>query len=111
MPQISGKAVTAIALSTIFLTFILVHSAQNNTSRSLIESSVLGKSGIKDLDVEYVDGKIYLNIELSTPKTCNELVDSLKIQSIVIKSRTYQPACMKISDTLMRVTYTQLISV
>jgi hypothetical protein len=112
MPHISGKAVVAIALSTIFLAFILVYSAQeHNSSRSLIEASVLGKSGIKDLDVEYVDGKIYLNVELNTPKTCIELVDSLKIQPIVIKSRTYQPSCTKISDTLMRVTYTQSISI
>lgn len=112
MSHISGKAVIAIALSTFLLTAGLIFVVQGiDPSRGLIESSALERSGIKDLNVEYLDGKIYLNVELNTPKTCAELVHSLRIQPLVIKTRTYNPACSKISDTLMRITYTQSIIV
>jgi len=111
MPHTLGKTLAVATLSLVSAIVIIYAIERTDPARSLIESTALGRSGIKDLDVEYVDGKIYLNIELNTPKTCNELVDSLKIQTIVIKRRTYQPTCMKISDTLMRVTYTQSISI
>lgn len=83
---------------------------KNDPSRGLIGTTALSRSGIKDLDVEYVEGKIYLNVELTSPKTCPELIESLGIQPIIIKSKTYQPSCSKVSDTVMRVTYTQSIS-
>jgi len=111
MPQISGRAAAVIALSTFFIAVGLLFVIQNNTDHDLIESTVLNRSGIRDLDVEYSDGKIYLNVEFITPKTCAELVGSLRIQSIVIKTRTYRPTCSRISDTLMRITYTQSITI
>lgn len=109
MPHISGKAATVVALSTLFIALSLFFVNQN-PNQGLIESTALSRSGIRDLDVEYVDGKIYLNVELISPKTCDELIDSLRIRALVIKTRTYQPTCLKISDTLMRITYTQSIT-
>ena len=103
----------ALAVTTLFLVSAMVfihYTEKRDSSHSLVDSSILSKAGIKDLDVEYVDGKIYLNVGIIVPTSCAELIKSLKIQPIVIKSRTYQPTCSKISDTLMRVTYTQIIA-
>lgn len=111
MPKLSGRTIAVIAFSAFFIVAGFFFAQNNDSSQGLIESTALGRSGIRDLNVEYLDGKIYLNVELITPKTCVELVDSLRIQPIVIKARTYQPTCTKISDTLIRVTYTQEISV
>jgi hypothetical protein len=105
-----GKTLVVATLSLVSAAAIIHLAEKNNTSQEIISSTALSRAGIKDLDVEYVDGKIYLNVELTTPKTCLQLIDSLGIHSIVIKTRTYQPVCSKISDTLMRVTYTQSIS-
>jgi hypothetical protein len=112
MPQISGRTIAVVALSTFFIAAGLFFVTQNNDPRlELIESTALGRSGIRDLDVEYSEGKIYLNVELITPRTCAELIDSLRIQPLVIKTRTYQPTCSVISNTLIRITYTQSITI
>lgn len=109
MPYILGKTLAVTTLSIISAIAIIHLMDQNLSDRGLFESTALSRSGIKDLDVEYVDGKIYLNIKLSNPKTCPELIESLGIHPIVIKTKTYQPSCSKISDTRMRVTYTHSI--
>jgi len=111
MPYTLGKTLVVATLSLISIAVIIHLTEKNNTSQEIISSTALSRAGIKDLDVEYTDGKIYLNVELSTPKTCPQLINSLGIHSIVIKTRTYEPSCTKISDTLMRVTYTQSTSV
>lgn len=103
----------ALAVTTLFVVLTLVltnHINRDEPLGKLIDSSVLAEEGIKDLDVEYIDGKIYLNVGMISPTSCSELIKSLKIRPIVVKSRTYHPTCSKISDTLMRVTYTQIVA-
>lgn len=105
-------AVTALILVLVLVSTITIIQSLDRIgpTRGLINPGLLNSSGVKDLDVQYVDGKIYLNVELSEPKTCLQLINTLKIQTIIVKTRTYQPTCIKISDTLIRVTYTQTIS-
>lgn len=110
MPHISGKAFIVPALFLVSCAIFLL-SAIRDSPQSLPDPSILAGTGVSSLDVEYTDGKIYLNVQMIAPGTCDELVSSLKIQPITIKSRTYLPTCSKISDTLMRVTYTRSISV
>ena len=105
-----GKTLVIGAIILVSIIAVIRALDRNDPSRGLISTGLLNNSGVKDLDVEYVDGKIYLNVELTEPKTCPQLIDTLKIQTIVVKTRTYQPTCVKISDTLIRVTYTQTIS-
>jgi hypothetical protein len=110
MPYYLGKTLAVVTLSIISAA-IIIHLMENDSTISLMGTTALSRSGIKDLDVEYVGGKIYLNVELNSPKTCPELIESLGIQPIIIKSKTYQPSCSKVSDTVMRVTYTQAMSI
>ncbi|HEY6436323.1 MAG TPA: hypothetical protein VIY47_07010, partial [Ignavibacteriaceae bacterium] len=43
---------------------------------------------IKRIDIEYIDRKIYLNVELQRPIGCDEVKKILGINNILIKSRT-----------------------
>jgi hypothetical protein len=105
-----GKALAVTTLFAISAMVIGSFLIKENQEHDIVDSTALSRTGIKDLSVEYRENKIFLNVELLTPQTCPELIKSLGIHPIVIKSRTYKPDCSKISDTLMRVTYTREIS-
>jgi len=106
MTHFLGKAVAVTTLLVLSTLGVLSLLDNDDSEPRIIDSAALSKSGIKDLNVEYSENKIYLNVELIAPQTCPELIKALGIHPIVIKSKTYQPSCSKISDSLMRITYT-----
>jgi hypothetical protein len=71
MPYSLGKTLVVATLSLISVAIIIYAVEKNDPSRGLVNSTALSRSGIKDLDVEYTDGKIYLNVELTTSKHVN----------------------------------------
>lgn len=105
-----GKTIligTTLVLSLIFVVMIMTAT---DPEPKIIDTTLLSKSGIKDLNVEYAENKIYLNVDLITPQSCSELIKTLGIHPIVIKSKTYQPVCSKVSEFQMRITYTLTVT-
>lgn len=91
-------SITILLATTVFMTAITMPN-------ELINPSDLNKSGIKNLKVEYSDSKIYLDVELNNSRTCSELTKILNIQSVIIKTKSYLPACSIITENLLRITY------
>lgn len=85
----------------------------DNVEESLLISSADTSlsSGIEKIDIEFSKRKIYLNVHISKPLTCKEVIDTLGIQTLPIKEKVFVPTCSAVSKELIRVVYTEAISV
>jgi hypothetical protein len=62
---------------------------------------------IDRMEVEFNSHEMYLNIYVNRPVSCDMLVQSVGIESFIVKGTTYVPSCSIIDTTLVRITYTQ----
>lgn len=60
---------------------------------------------ISNIDIEFDDGKVFLNVHTLSPMTCDEVKSKLGIQTITIKNKAYIPNCTLENDSLIQVTY------
>lgn len=67
--------------------------------------------GIEKVDIEFGKRTILLNVYLSKPLTCTQVITALGIESLPIKDRVYVPACREITRSLIKITYTESITV
>lgn len=108
------KKILENGILTIFLAFILAIISLNliiNDSpikSFLSPKSIYGQTnGIKKIEIEFYHRRIYLNVHLSKPLSCSDVVSALGITPMVIKSKRYTPTCASIDNELIRITYTE----
>ncbi len=105
-----GKTILVGITLVLSLVLVILVVTEDEPGPKIIDTTLLSKSGIKDLNVEYAENKIYLNVDLITPQSCTELIKTLGIHPIVIKSKIYQPVCSRVSEFQMRITYTLTVT-
>ncbi len=64
--------------------------------------------GIKKVDVEYRDRKVYLQVYTFRPLSCETVIKSLDIEPITIKDKTYSPKCTITDNLLITIVYENL---
>lgn len=64
---------------------------------------------IDSMNVEFNDGKVYLNIHLKKSATCKTIMSELGINKIVIGKKIYAPSCVKIDRNLISIIYSRII--
>ena len=62
-------------------------------------------SKINQLDIEFKDNSILLNIKLNTPMSCKEIFSTLNISDLPLKDKVYSPICTTVKPELVVVTY------
>jgi len=62
---------------------------------------------ILDVDVEFSNRKVYLNVHLKNPSSCKKVVKDLGINSILIGDRTYVPTCTVVDKNYIRIVYSE----
>ena len=100
-------ALVALFLSVIFLNWYYTDDAGKFfLTANFIESR---SDSIRDMNVDFRDGKVYLNIHLKKPATCKIIMNELGINNIVIGKKTYVPICSKINRNLISIVYSRII--
>lgn len=66
---------------------------------------------IENVNVEFADKKVYLNVHLKKQTTCKKIIADLGINNIAIGSRSYAPSCTVANKKLIRITYSEIINV
>lgn len=61
--------------------------------------------GIRDVEMEVADSKIYLNVHLSRPQSCRDVVKNLGIDQFSIHGRIYIPECSQVNSELIKIIY------
>lgn len=64
-----------------------------------------------EVSVEFINEKVYLNINVDEAETCVKLMQALDIKSIVVKDKLYSPTCSRINKNLIRITYSKDIDI
>lgn len=110
MKHFSNNQRFVIVLWTIFAIFLLGWIAENKSAESIDPIFINGESNtIKSIDAEFYDRKLLLNIHLKKEVQCEEVMKTLSIQPLVVKSKTYAPNCSHVNNLLIRITYSEAI--
>lgn len=86
---------------------------QDNSIKSFIRPISASKDNrhINKVDIEFVDNKIYLNVEINEPMSCKETILQLGITPLDIKGRTFWPSCASLGPDLIKIVYTEVSEV
>ena len=106
MPNFLRTLLVAGALSAV-ITVGLV-SWLDSPSETLLYEDI--DKGIEKVDVEFGKNAIYLNVHISKPLSCREIINKLGIETLPIKNKVYTPTCSTVSGTLIRIIYTEAIT-
>jgi len=87
-----------LSISTVCLLSLI------DKDESLIQM-ISSNDGINQINVEYDDKKVYMNIHISKPLSCKQLIQTLDLSSISIRNKTYIPACSNISNSIIQIVY------
>jgi hypothetical protein len=66
---------------------------------------------ISSIDVEFDEQKIHLNVHLIQPSSCEDTINLLGINHFAIKTKEYEPICSHISNSLIRITYSEVVHI
>jgi hypothetical protein len=67
----------------------------------------IANDDILEVDVEFSNRKVYLNVHLKNPSSCKKVVKDLGISNILIGERTYIPTCTVVGKNYIRIVYTE----
>lgn len=106
MPHILRTLLVAGALSAAITTGLVTWL--DSPSETLLYEDI--DQGIDKVDVEFGKNKILLNVHISKPLSCKEVIDKLGIETLPVKNKVYIPTCSTVSGTLIRIVYTEAIT-
>ena len=61
--------------------------------------------GITKVDTEFYDSRIYLNVHIDRPLTCNKVVNLLGVKPVTVKTKVYFPVCYNIDNKFVQIIY------
>lgn len=113
MKRIMKSYIFAALLSIVSMVIIanLYYTGDPGKFFLLANKLEIKSDNITDVDVEFIDQKVYLNVRLKTPSTCKRVMKDLGINTIVVGSSSYSPTCAVINGTLIRITYTEITNI
>jgi hypothetical protein len=105
--KISLALVVALFTSVIFLNWYYT----DDPGKLFLTANFLetASSNIRSLDVDFNDGKVYLNVHLKNPATCKVIMTELGIGNIVLGEKVYAPVCNKVNRNLISIVYSRII--
>jgi hypothetical protein len=107
-----GVCVAATLLSIGLVVAVLNLAATGDPTVSFMSPAKLDMNvdGIKDVDVEFVNHTIYLNVYLSKPLSCAQVITGLGITTLPVNNKTFSPSCQKVDSELIRISYIETVS-
>jgi hypothetical protein len=102
-----GNLGLATLLSVVGSALLINWVLTDNTAKSLLvqTSASQPNSKINQLDIEFKDNSILLNVKLNNPMSCKEVFTTLNIIELPLKDKVYSPICTTVKPELVVVTY------
>lgn len=97
----------AVALSVVGSVLMLNWLTNDDATKSfLVHVAVEHRvTGIKHIEVAFDENAIFLNVDLTHPMQCEEVISVLGIEDLPIKGRVYTPMCTTVKSELVVITY------
>ncbi len=102
MKEFIARNRSLILFVSIAAMFVIIWAASRDDELNI--------DGIKKIRAEYADKKIYLDVYTEYRLTCKSVIDTLGIEPITLKNKTFIPTCSVINDELVEIIYTEAIS-
>lgn len=96
------SAIVSIAFSALTLNWLITDEVEEMFFEQSTESNL---TGIKNLKINSKNNNIYLNVYISKPLTCKEVIDILEIKNLPFKGKIYSPHCEISTKELVIITY------
>jgi hypothetical protein len=86
---------------------VLNWETNNNPVKSFLKQNISYSNSdvISNIDVEFKNGAVLLNVHTSQITSCDGIKSILDIKPLIIKNKTYIPQCSSVSDDLIQITY------
>lgn len=112
MRHILKNYVAVVLLSILFVTVSMNWYFTGSPYRFFLSVYLEHKSdNIEDVDVEFVDKKVFLNVRLRNPSSCKMVLTELGINNILVGQKIYKPSCRIVEPKLIRIVYTRITDV
>lgn len=107
MKHSMATVVISISLSVVASVLTLNWLVNDDASKSfLVHVSTEYKiTGIKHIALDFKENVILLNVDLTRPMPCEEVISVLGIEDLPIKGRMYTPMCTTVEPELVVITY------
>ena len=106
-----GNLGLATLLSIVGSVLILNWLVNEDATKSfLVQTSVDTGSSVKQLDIEFKDSSILLNVQLNKPMSCKEVFSALDISDLPMKGKIYSPICTVVEPARIVITYKEKIT-
>ncbi len=106
-----GKLALSLVLTVIFISLILYPSSRYSFGPGNVITEKVSENGIGKVEIEIKGQRIFMNIHLEEPMTCDQALRILEISNLDIDGKTYSPVCNAINYQLLRVNYEETISI
>ncbi len=105
--SVATTALLAFVLSVVFMNWVI----NDDITKSFLNPKTLqGEAeGIQRVDIEVADRKIYLEVHLTKPQSCQAVIKNLGIGAFVLKGKVYQPSCTEVNKELIKVVYSEAV--
>jgi len=104
---INRRAMITTAIASIIATAGMIYfgSMLRDSSELSVDSDIIDSASLK-----FGKNKIFLDIRVNKPISCDDATKAFGIESFTVKERSYSPSCELINESLIRITYTEEIS-
>jgi hypothetical protein len=92
-------------LIVVIISILYVNFEYSNRTFLDPTQEFMQESGIKRVDIEFVDDKILINVRLLKPLTCENVTNILGISTFSLKGKQYIPTCVYKNKNSMSITY------
>jgi hypothetical protein len=109
MKKFLGPVAITALLSFVLSIAVMNWAVNDDFTKPFTNSKTLQveAEGIRRVDIEVTNRRIYLEVHLTKPQSCKAIIKSLGIGTFILKGRIYEPTCVEVSKDLIKVVYSE----
>lgn len=111
MKSTIGKLALSLVLILVFAALLSYPASRYSYGPGSIITEKVSENGIGKVEIEIKGQRIFMNIHLDEPMSCNQVLRILEISNLDIDGKTYSPVCNVIHYYLLRVNYEETVSI
>lgn len=107
MKKIFGNGLYTIVLSFLLTSFCVTGALSMGPDTTILKAVLIenNKESIKSVDMDFKETSFLLNVHLSKPLSCRQIIKVLGIRSLPINDKTYSPSCSIVTNDLVQIVY------
>ncbi len=68
----------------------------------------VSSDNIEDVTIEFIEGRVFMNVATKKETTCNKVMKTLGVNDIFIGEKIYSPTCNVVDQQLIQIVYSAI---